>query len=216
AVAVLKDGEAVVKKGYGVRSVKNKKPVDNQTLFGIASHTKAFTSAALAQLVDEGKIEWDTKVTAIIPEFKLYDSYTTAEFTIRDLLTLRGGLGLGAGDLMVFPASNKTTLKEMIYNLRYLKPTTSFRSAYNYNNLMYVVAGEIVARVSEMDYENYITKNFLEPLEMNRATMNFEAFKNDANRIDGHAPVDGELKTTRRTFTDVGHPAAGIQASIDD
>lgn len=216
AVAVIKDGETIVKKGYGVRSIKTKEPVNNQTLFGIASHTKAFTSAALAKLVDEEKIEWDTKVSAIIPEFKLYDSYTTAEFTIRDLLAHRGGLGLGAGDLMVFPASNNTTLKEMIHNLRYLKPTTSFRSAYNYNNLMYVVAGEIVSRVSEVEYEDYIAENFLEPLGMNRATMDFEAFKNDDNKIDGHAPVDGKLKITKRTFTDVGHPAAGIQASIDD
>src|SRR5699024_4115919 len=122
AVAVLKDGKTIVKKGYGVSSVDTQQPVDTETLFGIASNSKAFTTAALAQLVDEGKIDWDTKVTAVIPEFKLYDSYATAEFTIRDLLTHRSGLGLGAGDLMLWPTSNTTTKNEIIHNLRYLKP----------------------------------------------------------------------------------------------
>src|SRR5699024_3840875 len=109
------DGEVVVEKAYGVRSLKTGAPVNTQTLFGIASNTKAFTTAALAQLVDAGKINWDTKVRKIIPEFKLYASYVTENFTIRDLLTHRSGLGLGAGDLMIFPANNETTLAQMIH-----------------------------------------------------------------------------------------------------
>src|SRR5699024_598001 len=115
-------------------------------IFGIASNTKAFTTAAIAQLVDEDQLDWDTKVTDLIPEFKLYDYYVTSEFTVRDLLTHRSGLGLGAGDLMLWPTSNTTTLEEMIHNLRYLKPISSFRSKYDYDNLLYIVAGEVVAR----------------------------------------------------------------------
>src|SRR5699024_567529 len=122
AVAVVKDGEVVVKKGYGVSSLETGKAVDENTIFGIASNTKAFTTAAIAQLVDEEQLDWDTKVTDLIPEFKLYDYYVTSEFTVRDLLTHRSGLGLGAGDLMLWPTSNTTTLEEMIHNLRYLKP----------------------------------------------------------------------------------------------
>ncbi|WP_262987123.1 serine hydrolase domain-containing protein [Aequorivita vladivostokensis] len=164
AVAVLKDGKVYHKNTYGVRSLKTNEPVDENTLFGVASNTKAFTTAALAQLIDQGKLGWDTKVTDIIPEFKLYDPYVTAEFTVRDLVTHRSGLGLGAGDLMIFPANNTTTKAEMIHNLRYLKPVSSFRSQFDYDNLLYIVAGEIVARVSGKSYDDYIADNFFKPL----------------------------------------------------
>ena len=215
AVAVIKDGKVVSKKGYGVRSIKTKKKVNTETLFGIASNTKAFTTAALAQLVDENKIKWETKVTDIIPEFKLYAPYVTSEFTVRDLIVHRSGLGLGAGDLMVFPASNTTTLDEMIHNLRYLQPVSSFRSKFDYDNLLYIVAGEIVARVAGQTYEEYITEHFFKPLQLDRMTMNTKKIDGDKNTIDGHAPVKGELKITGETFTEIGQPAAGIYASID-
>jgi len=216
AVSVVKDGEIIVEKGYGIQSIKSQKPVDTKTRFGIASNTKAFTTAAIAQLVDQGKMKWDTKVTDIIPEFKLYNPYVTDEFTVKDLLVHRSGLGLGAGDLMVFPAANTTTLEEMIHNLRYLKPVSSFRTKFDYDNLFYIVAGEIVARVSGEDFESYLENHFFKPLGMNRATMNSKEIDKDKNRIDGHAPVDGELMITRKTFTKIGDAAAGIYASIED
>src|SRR5690554_2267956 len=216
AVAVLKDGQIYYKNTYGVRSLKTGAKVDENTLFGVASNTKAFTTAALGQLVDKGKLDWDTKVTDIIPEFKLYDAYVTNEFTVRDLVTHRSGLGLGAGDLMVFPASNITTLDEMIHNLRYLKPVSSFRSKYDYDNLLYIVAGEIVARVSGKNYDDYISENFFIPLGMNRSKLSIQEIDADANRIDGHAPVDGKLEITTNTFTQIATPAAGIYASIND
>lgn len=216
AVAVLKDGKVVSKKGYGIRSVKTKAPVNDQTLFGVASNTKAFTTAALAQLVDQDKLDWDAKVNDIIPEFKLYDPYVTSEFTVRDLITHRSGLGLGAGDLMVFPASNTTTKAEMIHNLRFLKPVSSFRSKYDYDNLLYIVAGEIIARVSGESFEDYIQKHFFTPLNLERTTMNTKEIAADENRIDGHAPVNGKLEITGDTFSPVGSPAAGIYASIND
>jgi CubicO group peptidase (beta-lactamase class C family) len=103
AVGIIKDGKLIHAKGYGVRSLKNNLGVDENTLFGIASNSKAFTSAALAMLIDEGKLKWDDKVTDIIPGFKMYDAYVTESFTVRDLLTHRSGLGLGSGDLMFFP-----------------------------------------------------------------------------------------------------------------
>ncbi|MDQ7947996.1 MAG: serine hydrolase domain-containing protein, partial [Pedobacter sp.] len=106
AVAVIKDGKLIHAKGYGVRSIKTNQKVDENTLFGVASNTKAFTAAALGMLVDEKKLSWDTKVVEVIPEFKMYDSWVTSEFTVRDLLTHRSGLGLGAGDLMIWPDSS--------------------------------------------------------------------------------------------------------------
>lgn len=216
AVAVLKDGKIYHKNTYGVRSVKTKAAVNENTLFGVASNTKAFTTSALAQLVDQGKLDWDTKVNDILPEFKLYDAYVTNEFTVRDLITHRSGLGLGAGDLMVFPASNTTTMKEMIHNLRYLKPVSSFRSKYDYDNLLYIVAGEIVSRVSGKDYDTYIEENFFKPLNMSRSKLSIPEIDADQNRIDGHAPVDGKLEITTNTFTQIATPAAGIYASIND
>lgn len=216
AVAVLKDGEIYHKNTYGVRSLKTNAPVDENTLFGVASNTKAITAAAIGQLVDKGKITWDTPVSDIIPEFKLYDSYVTREFTVRDLLTHRSGLGLGAGDLMVFPASNTTSMEEMIHNLRYLKPVSSFRSKYDYDNLLYIVAGEIVARISGQTYDNYIEDRFFKPLKMTRSKLSLEEIEADANRIDGHAPVNGKLETTPYTFTQIATPAAGIYSSIND
>lgn len=216
AVAVLKDGKIYHKNTYGVSSIKTNAKVNENTLFGVASNTKAFTTAAMGQLVDQGKLTWDTKVIDIIPEFQLYDAYVTREFTLRDLVTHRSGLGLGAGDLMVFPASNTTTKEEMIHNLRYLKPVSSFRSKFDYDNLLYIVAGEAVARVSGQSFDDYITENFLKPLKMDRSLLSLKEIKADKNRIDGHAPVDGKLELTADTFTQISTPAAGIFASIND
>lgn len=216
AVAVLKDGKVFHQNTYGKRSLKTGKNVDENTLFGVASNTKAFTTSALAQLIDQGKLDWDTPVSDIITEFKLYDAYVTREFTVRDLVTHRSGLGLGAGDLMVFPATNTTNMEEMIHNLRYLKPVSSFRSQYDYDNLLYIVAGEIVARVSNQSYDRYIVDHFFKPLGMNRSKLDLKEITADANRIDGHAPVDGKLEITPHTFTQLANPAAGIYASIGD
>lgn len=217
AVAVLKDGQEIVKKGYGIRSIATHEKVDTQTIFGIASNTKAFTSAALAQLIDQGKIDWDTKVEDVLPEFKLYDPYVTREFTIRDLLTHRSGLGLGAGDLMLWPTSNTTTMQELIHNLRYLKPVSSFRTKYDYDNLLYIVAGEVIARVSGKTYEEYLEQNIFKPLKMDRANLNLEVLKADPNRIYGHTQVGGKLKVLQHNpYSDITKAAGGIFASIDD
>ncbi len=216
AVAVLKDGKIYHKNTYGVRSLKTNAEVNENTLFGVASNTKAFTTAALGQLIDQGKLTWDTKVTDIIPEFKLNDSYVTNEFTVRDLITHRSGLGLGAGDLMVFPAGNRTTKAEMIHNLRYLKPVSSFRSKFDYDNLLYIVAGEVISRVSGKSYDEYISESFFKPLGMNRSFLSIPKIKADNNKIDGHAPVNGKLELTADTFTQIATPAGGIFASIND
>lgn len=216
AVAVLKDGKIYHKNTYGVRSLKTNAAVNENTLFGVASNTKAFTTAALGQLIDQGKLAWDTKVTDVIPEFQLSDSYVTREFTVRDLVTHRSGLGLGAGDLMVFPAGNTTTKAEMIHNLRYLKPVSSFRSQFDYDNLLYIVAGEIITRLSGKSFDDYISENFFKPLKMERSFLSIPKIKADANRIDGHAPVNGKLELTADTFTQIATPAGGIFASIND
>jgi CubicO group peptidase (beta-lactamase class C family) len=166
AVALIKDGRTILVKGYGVRSLITKLPTDENTLFAIASNTKAFTAAALGILADEGKLTFDDKVIDYIPGFRLYNPYVTEEFTIRDLLTHRSGMGLGAGDLMIWPEPSLFTREDIIHNLRYLKPVSGFRTQYDYDNLLYIVAGEVVARASGMPYEDFIEKRIIQALGM--------------------------------------------------
>lgn len=216
AVAVVKDGKVIHAKGYGVRSLNTLEKVDEHTLFGIASNSKAFTAAALGMLADEGSLSWDNKVTDYIPEFKMYDPYVTEAFTIRDLLTHRSGLGLGAGDLMFWPDSNNFTLKNIIHNLRYLKQVSGFRTKYDYDNLLYIVAGEIVKRLSGMPWEDFIESRIMKPLAMDESAASFKRVKNKTNVIDPHAPVEGKVKVIRRDWSEVANAAGGIYSNITD
>jgi CubicO group peptidase (beta-lactamase class C family) len=143
AIGVVQGGELVYARGHGVREIGRPDPVDPDTLFQIASLTKAFTAAALGILVDEGKLDWDDPVIDYLPEFRMYDPWVTREFTIRDLLTHRSGLGLGAGDLLFWPQA-KSTPEDIMRAMRHLQPETSFRTAYAYDNLLYAIAGELV------------------------------------------------------------------------
>ncbi|WP_324676757.1 serine hydrolase [Hymenobacter sp. GOD-10R] len=216
AVAVVKDGQVVMAKGYGVRSLNTKVPVDANTLFGVASNTKAFTAAALGLLVEAGKLRWDDKVTDYIPEFRLYDPYVTAEFTIRDLLTHRSGLGLGVGDLMFFPDSTDFTIKDVIHNLRYFRPVSSFRSKYDYDNNLYLVAGEIVARVSGQPWGDFVEARLLKPLGMTHSAPNYGRLSDLSNVIDGHASFDGKVHVVRRDLGTVGAAAGGLYTSVNE
>ncbi|WP_223648795.1 serine hydrolase [Hymenobacter psoromatis] len=216
AVAVVKDGQVVVAKGYGVRSLATKEPVDANTLFGIASNTKAFTTAALGLLVDEGKLRWDDKVTDYIPEFKMYDPYVTAEFTVRDLLCHRSGLGLGAGDLMQFPDSADFTVADVIHSLRYFQPVSSFRSKFDYDNSLYLVAGEVVARVSGQPWATFVETRLLRPLGMARTAPVFTQLPDPTNVIDAHGLVEGKVQVIRRDLNTLLGPAGGIYSSVAD
>lgn len=216
AVAIVKDGKIIHEKGYGVRSLNTKEKVNEHTTFGIASNSKAFTVAALGILVDEGKIKWNDRVTDYIPEFKLYSPYVTEDFTIRDLLTHRSGLGLGAGDLMIWPDSSTFDLKDIIHNLRYLKQVSDFRTKYDYDNLLYIVAGEVVARVSKMKWEDFIHDKIMAPLQMTESAPNYDLLKDKKNVIDAHAPVDGKVQVIRRDWKYVADACGGIYSSVHD
>lgn len=216
AVAIVKDGKVVHSKGYGLRSISSKEKVDANTLFGIASNSKAFTSAALAMLVDEGKITWDDKVIKHIPEFRMYNDYVTNEFTIRDLLTHRSGLGLGAGDLMVWPDGNDFTVQDVINNLQFLKPVSGFRTKYDYDNLLYIVAGEVIHRVSGKTWEEFVEQRMLVPLGMSHSASTFSRLKDTTNVIVPHVPVNGKLEVISRYKLPTFNAAAGIYSSVDD
>jgi CubicO group peptidase (beta-lactamase class C family) len=216
AVAVVKDDKVVHAKGYGVRSLNTMKRVDENTLFGIASNSKAFTTTALGILVDEGKLKWDDKVVDYLPDFGMYDAYVTGAFTVRDLVTHRSGLGLGAGDLMFWPDVNTFTKKEIIHNIRYLKPVSGFRAKYDYDNLLYMVAGEVVAKVSGMSWEDFISTRILQPLGMNATAPSFKLLKDSSNVIDPHAPVNGKVQVVRRDWSANTNAAGGIYSNLTD
>ena len=216
AVAIVKDGKIIHEKGYGLSSLTNKQKVNAHTRFGIASNSKAFTATALAMLVDEGKLKWDDRVRKFIPEFTLYDSYVSDQFTVRDLLTHRSGLGLGAGDLMLWPDSSSYSTQDIIHNLRFLKPVSDFRTKYDYDNLLYIVAGEVVEKVSGMSWNNFIQNRILNPLEMTESAPNFGLLSSKNNVTDPHAEVEGKVMVVRRDWRDVAGAAAGIYSSVHD
>lgn len=216
AVAIVKDGKIILEKGYGVTSLNTMQKMNAHTRFGIASNSKAFTTAALGILVDEGKLKWNDRVTDYIPGFKLYAPYVTENFTIRDLLTHRSGMGLGAGDLMIWPDSSTFTLTDIIHNLRYLKQVSDFRTKYDYDNLLYIVAGEVVARVSGMSWEKFIQTKIMDPLQMTESAPNYELLKDKNNVIDPHAPVNGKVQVIHRDWKYVADAAGGIYSSVHD
>lgn len=216
AVGIVHNGNVVLAKGYGLANIETGEKVNADTNFGIASNSKAFTTTAIALLIDEGKINWDDKVKKYIPEFKMYNDYVTEEFTIRDLVTHRSGLGLGAGDLMVWPDGHDFTPKDIIQNIQFLKPVSDFRSKYDYDNLLYIIAGVVIERVSGMSWTDFIQKKFLEPLEMNRTAPNWNTLKDKSNAIAPHVPIDGKLKVIDRYTNPIFDAAAGIYSNVND
>lgn len=216
ALAIIKNGNIIHSKGYGVVKIGSKDKIDEKTLFAIASNTKAFTAAALGILIDERKLNWDDRVIDYIPEFRMYNPYVTEEFTIRDLLTHRSGLGLGAGDLMIYPNGNDYTINELIYNMRYLKPNSGFRSKYDYDNLLYIIAGEVVARVSGISWEQFIEKRIMAPLEMSSSASNFQRLKDTGNIAAPHAVLNGKLGVVERYDLELLGGAGSIYSNIED
>lgn len=216
AVAIIKDGKILISKGYGVTNINSNHKVDGNTLFGIASNSKAFTSAALAILVDEGKINWDDKVKKYLPEFKMYNKYVTDEFTIRDLLTHKSGLGLGAGDLMIWPDGHNFTPNDIVRNIQYLKPVSGFRTKYDYDNLLYVIAGEVVAKVSGKSWCEFVEERIMKPIGMNNSASSWSRLKDTSNVIVPHVPTEGKLQVVPRYKNSIFDAAAGLYSSTND
>lgn len=213
ALAIVKDGTVVVAKGYGVRKLGEATPVDENTLFGIGSNTKAFTAAALATLVDEGKIHWDDPVNDHLPGFVMNAPYVSKEMQIRDLLCHRSGLGLGEGDLMFWPHTTFTR-EEVVYRLRYLKPATSFRTTFAYNNLMFLTAGQVVAAVSGKSWDDYVREKIFLPLGMKTTNTTNTAFKPGDDYAFPHEKVDGKLQVIPFEDLDNAGPAGSINSSV--
>lgn len=216
AVVAVKDGEVILAEGFGVRDIASGEPVNADTLFGIASNTKAFTSAAIATLVEQDKLDWDDKVIEHIPEFRLADEDITAQLTIRDLLSHRSGLGLGAGDLMIWPNTDKT-MDDLLAGLAHVPIARSLRQGFAYNNLMFVTAGEVIARVSGMPYGDYITQTFLQPLGMTNTRVGFSNIPADNDNFAvGTIEYDGELHRFPLDYLEDFSSAGAMASSVND
>jgi CubicO group peptidase (beta-lactamase class C family) len=193
AIAIVEDGKTVLAKGYGVRKMGTNDPVDANTIFMTGSTGKAVTVAALATLVDSGKLKWDDKVVDRLPGFQMYDSWVTREMTVRDLLTHRSGLGLGAGDLMFVPRSNRTRA-QMLEGLKHIKPATSFRSGYAYDNILYTVAGAVIEAVSGQSFESYVRDHVYKPAGLVTATSDEPSRLATVNRAYPHGRISGAVR----------------------
>ncbi len=215
AVAIVKDGAVVLAKGYGVRKLGEIATVDSHTLFGIGSNTKAFTTAALGILVDQGQLAWDDRVADRLPGFQMYDPYVTHEMTIRDLLTHRSGLGLGAGDLLFVPPSTYTR-GEIIAKLRYIKPESSFRSKFAYDNLLYMVAGQIIPAVTGKQWQDFIKERIFGPVGMTDSNTSAGDFRPGGNFAAPHSDVEGKLQAIPAAQIDNVAPAGAINSSVSD
>ncbi len=215
SIAVVKDGKVVLLKGYGIRKLGEPMRVDENTLFGIGSNTKAFTAAAIATLVDAGKLDWDDPVYERLKGFEMYDPYVSKEMRIRDLLCHRSGLGLGEGDLMFWPHTTFTR-DEVVYRVRFLKPATSFRSQFAYNNLMFVTAGQVVAENGGKTWDEYVREKIFAPLGMNSTNSSTDMFNPNGDWAYPHEKVDGKLQPIPFENLDNAGPAGSINSSAAD
>ncbi|GAW95021.1 MULTISPECIES: serine hydrolase [Colwellia] len=216
AVAIIKDNQVVMSKGFGVIEQGKSAKVTADTLFGIASNTKAMTVALLANLVDEGKLTWQTKVIDIIPEFQMPNAYVTSEFTITDLLAHNSGLGLGAGDLMIWPHTTLTN-DDVIKGIKHLPVISSFRSEFAYDNLLYIVAGEVIARVTGQSWNEVVQQRIFSPLGMKNTRATFSQIdKQNKNVARAHVPLNGKLNVIGGNFIERFGAAASVASSVND
>ena len=216
SVGIYKDGNIIYAKGHGVRSLETQQPMDANTLVGVASNSKGFTCFALAMLIDEGKLQWDDKVRTHIPEFQLQDSWATDQFTVKDLVTHRSGLGLGGGDLMFFPEGGDFSIQDIIDNLKYIEPDSSFRSTFEYNNLMFIVAGEVIKRVSGLSWEEFIENRIMAPVGMTSSKASYNRVTDRSNIIEAHTRTEGKVIQIPHDWSPTANAAGGIVSNVPD
>lgn len=214
AIAVVKDDSLVFAKGYGVIETSKPAPATEHTRFAIGSTTKAMTTAALAMLVDEGKVRWDDRVIDYIPDFRLYDSYVTREIRIRDLLTHRSGLP--GTDLLWTVPENSYSFPEMIRRLRYVEPESSFRSQWDYQNVVYAISGQIVSRVSGMPWETFLRTRIFAPLGMTETIPLVSETVGKPNVAVPHAEVHDTIRVVPVRSTDMIAAAGSVWSSVSD
>lgn len=214
AIAIIKDGKVVHSKGYGVRDVKTKKPVNELTLFQIASNSKAFTGTAIAQLQEEKKLHLDSPVTRYLPWFSLYDPSSTQLCTVRDVLTHRIGHGTFQGDFLNW--GSNLTRKEIVERMRLTQPKYPFRYQYGYCNAGYITAGEIILASTGKTWDEYLKSQFFDPLEMQHTHTSYPAMKADTNACKPYTIYLDKLEELPLANIDNMGASASINSCVAD
>jgi CubicO group peptidase (beta-lactamase class C family) len=212
AIAIVRPDGVAYAKGYGAREIGKPDPVTPDTAFAIGSTTKAFTAAAIAMLVDEGKMSWDDPVRKHIPWFHLQDPAADQLVTIRDLLTHR--TGLSRNDMLWY--ASPWDREELIRRLAFVRPSRPFRGAWQYNNLMFLTAGYAASHAAGSSWEELVQKRIFDPLGMKSATFHVEDAQKQNDHATGNALRDGKVVTTPwRNIDNIG-PAGSINSSVND
>lgn len=215
AIAVVKDGKIVHAKGFGVRSVDTQKKVTEESLFAIASNSKAFTVAALSKLVDEGKISWNDPIRKHLPWFELYNEYVSNNITIRDALCHNSGLNTFSGDLLWYETNY--TARQVLERAKFLKPTFDFRAGYGYSNIMYTAAGEVIPAVTGKSWTEYVEEELLQELQMKNTKTSVKDFtKNDNLAMPHFVDTNGKAEVMDYLPWDNAPAAAAINSSVKE
>lgn len=211
AVAVTTRDSIIFARGYGVRKLGDPTPVDTRTMFAIGSASKAFTGAALAMLTDDKKLGMDDRVVDHLPWFQMYDPWVTREIRVRDLLLHRSGLE--RGDLSWYSTSRSR--EEIVRTIRDLPPTTSFRTRFQYQNLMYITAGEVIRQASGQTWDDFVRARIFTPLGMTASNTSVRALEGQANVAQPHADLGGVRAIPYRNIDNAG-PAGSINSNVED
>jgi CubicO group peptidase (beta-lactamase class C family) len=215
AVGIVKDGRVVHVQGYGVRRMGDDTArVTPNTLFQIASNTKAFTAAALAMLVDSGRVSWDDRVVERLPWFRLSDPYVTRELTLRDLLSHRSGLGLGGGDLLWYRSTYPP--REVLTRIGALAPASSFRTTYAYQNIPFLAAGEVIPAVTGTQWDAFVRQRILQPLGMTSTLLFARDLPQAGDVAMPHSRFQGPLRVVSRDNMDNAAPAGSLVSNVAD
>jgi CubicO group peptidase (beta-lactamase class C family) len=214
AVAIVKDGEIIFAKGYGVLEDGKKTKVDEHSMFAIASNTKAFISASLAHLVWEQKISWDDQVVKHLPYFELYDAYSTHATTLRDILSHRVGLGTFSGDVIWY--KSEYSAEDVIKHVKYVPQAYSYRAGYGYSNLMFITAGEVIKSVTGMPWDEFVERHFFIPLDMNRTVTSVSKLAAMKNVASPHKTIDGKITPIPYAAWENSGAAGGIISNVED
>ena len=214
AIGIVKGDEALHTKGYGVRKIGTSEAIDERTVFGIASCSKAFTATSIAMLVEEEKIKWNDPVANYLKGFQLYDPYVTREIAVRDLLCHRSGLPAYGGDFIWWGSSRSR--EETLNRIRFVKPASSFRSTYAYQNIMFLAAGQIIPVVTGKTWDEFVKERIFVPLGMSSSTTRFDDLKGVTDLATPHMRIEGKTVPIAWRNIDNGGPAASINSNVAD
>lgn len=219
AIAIVQNGKVVFAKGFGVKKLGSQDPVDSHTVFQIGSMTKAFTSALVASMIDEKKFTWQDRVIDLYPDFQMYDPWVTREFLVKDIMAQHSGLASHAEDKQVTLGFGRD---HILHSLRYIKPVSSFRSEYAYQNSLFLVAAALVEKYSGKSWEDNIKQRIFVPLQMTDSSCASKDFKISKNIAYLHTEYNGKIIPIPMSWNsyfdwiDVYAPAGAINSNVID